>query len=95
MGGYKEASVFPRHECGFYKWNVNGQNAQVLVLASPLNGAALYIGREKKGHEGIKGTPLADYVGTVVHDHDRTFYSYGTRHQECTQHDCRYLIDSK
>lgn len=79
----------------FTNANVNGRNAQVLVLASPLNGAALYIGREKKGHEGIKGTPLADYVGTVVHDHDRTFYSYGTRHQECTQHDCRYLIDSK
>ena len=34
-------------------------------------------------------------MGTVVHDHDRTFYRYGTRHQECTQHDCRYLIGSK
>ena len=85
----------PVMNADFTNANVNGRNAQVLVLASPLNGAALYIGREKKGHEGIKGTPLADYVGTVVHDHDRTFYSYGTRHQECTQHDCRYLIDSK
>ena len=54
----------------FTNANVNGRNAQVLVPASPLNGAALYIGREKKGHEGIKGTPLADYVGTVVHDHE-------------------------
>ena len=85
----------PVMNADFTNANVNGRNAQVLVLASPLNGAALYIGREKKGHEGIKGTPLADYVDTVVHDHDRTFYSYGTRHQECTQHDCRYLIDSK
>ena len=57
----------------FTNANVNGQSAQVLVLASPVNGAALYIGREKKGHEGVKGTPLEDYTGTVVHDHDRTF----------------------
>jgi len=30
----------------------------------------------------------------VVHDHDTTFYKYGTGHQECTQHDIRYLIGS-
>ena len=64
---------------------VNGKGMQVLVLASPSENAALYIGREKKGHAGVIGTPLADYVGTVVHDHDKTFYSYGTDHQECTQ----------
>ena len=85
----------PVMNADFTNANVNGHSAQVLVLASPVNGAVMYIGREKKGHVGIKGTPLADYVGTVVHDHDRTFYSYGTRHQECTQHDCRYLIGSK
>lgn len=67
----------------------------MLVLASPINGVALYIGREKKGHEGIKGPPLENYVGTVVHDHDKTFYKYGTGHQECTQHDCRYLLGSR
>ncbi len=33
-------------------------------------------------------------MGTVVHDHDKTFYSYGIGHQECTQHDIRYLIGS-
>lgn len=27
--------------------------------------------------------------------HDKTFYRYGTKHQECTQHDCRYLIGSE
>ena len=85
----------PVMNADFTNANVNGHSAQVLVLASPVNGAVMYIGREKKGHEGIKGTPLADYAGCVVHDHDRTFYSYGTRHQECTQHDCRYLIASK
>lgn len=54
----------------------------------------MYIGREKKGHEGIKGTPLESYMGIVVHDHDRSFYRYGTGHQECMQHNCRYLTGS-
>ena len=85
----------PVMNADFTNANINGGSAQVLVLASPIDNAALYIGREKKGHEGIKGTPLENYVGTVVHDHDKTFYSYGTKHQECTQHDCRYLTGSE
>lgn len=52
------------------------------------------IGREKKGHKGVEGTSLENYAGTIVHDHDTTFYKYGTGHQECTQHDIRYLIGS-
>ena len=84
----------PVMNADFTNANVNGKSAQVLVLASPSADAALYIAREKKGHEGIKGTPLEEYAGIVVHDHDKTFYSYGTGHQECTQHDCRYLIGS-
>ncbi len=72
----------------------NGKSAQVPVLASPSADVAPYIGREKKGHEGIKGTPLESYVGIVVHDHDRTFYRYGTGHQEGMQHNCRYLTGS-
>lgn len=90
----KELMLSPVMNADFTNANVNGKSAQVLVLASPSADAALYIAREKKGHEGIKGTPLEDYVGILVHDHDRTFYSYGTGHQECTQHDCRYLIGS-
>ena len=42
----------------------------------------------------MKGTPLENYAGTIVHDHDTTFYKYGTGHQECTQHDIRYLTGS-
>lgn len=78
----------------FTNASVNGKQAQVLVLASPSENVAMYIGREHKGHEGIQGTPLADYVGICVHDHDKTFYHYGVGHQECTQHDIRYLIGS-
>lgn len=90
----KKLLYSPVMNADFTNANVNGQSAQVLVLASPVEDVALYIGREKKGHKGVKGTPLEHYVGTVVHDHDKTFYSYGSRHQECTQHDCRYLIGS-
>lgn len=64
------------------------------MLASPSANAALYIGREKKGHKGVEGTPLENYAGTLVHDHDTAFYRCGTGHQECTQHDIRYLIGS-
>lgn len=91
----KKLMTSPVMNADFTNANVNGGSAQVLVLASPQENVALYIGREKKGHEGVKGTPLEDYVGTVVHDHDKTFYRYGIRHQECLQHDCRYLIGSK
>jgi len=78
----------------FTNASVNGKSAQVLVPASPCSDAALYIGREKKGHKGVEGTPLENYAGTIIHDHDTTFYKYGTGHQECTQHDIRYLIGS-
>ena len=91
----KKLMQSPVMNADFTNARVNGQSAQVLVLASPTADVALYIGREKKGHKGIEGTPLERYAGTVVHDHDQTFYRYGTRHQECTQHDCRYLIGSE
>ena len=52
------------------------------------------ITRAKKGHEGVKGTVAEDYQGILVHDHDITFYSYGTEHQECLAHVLRYLKDS-
>lgn len=72
---------------------VNGKNAYVFVCATP-DGSALYFAREKKGHEGVKGTPVEDYQGILVHDHEKTFYHYGTDHQECLAHILRYLKDS-
>lgn len=71
----------------------NGKNAYVYVCATP-DGGALYFAREKKGHEGVKGTVAEDYQGILVHDHDKTFYHYGTGHQECLAHILRYLKDS-
>lgn len=71
----------------------NGKTCQVYVCATP-DGKALYFAREKKGHEGVKGTVTEDYQGILVHDHDITFYSYGGDHQECLAHVLRYLKDS-
>ena len=48
----------------------------------------------KKGIEGVKDTVTEDYQGILVHDHDRTFYNYGTDHQECLAHVLRYLKGS-
>ena len=71
----------------------NGKGCQIYVCATP-DGKALYFAREKKGHEGVKDTVTEDYQGILVHDHDRTFYNYGTDHQECLAHVLRYLKGS-
>ena len=72
---------------------VNGKNAYVFVCAVP-DGDVLYFVRGKKGHEGVKGTVVEDYQGILVHDHEATFYNYGSDHQECLAHVLRYLKDS-
>ena len=71
---------------------VNGINMAVLVCANDTG--VIYFAKENKGHEGIKGTPLEIYQGTLIHDHDKTFYNYGSNHQECLEHVRRYLKDS-
>ena len=48
----------------------------------------------KRGHEGVKGTVTEDFRGILVHDHEITFYRYGSAHQECLAHVERYLKDS-
>ena len=72
---------------------VNGKSAYVFICATP-DGKAMYFAREKKGHEGVKGTVVEEYQGTLVHDHESTFFNYGNDHQECLAHVLRYLKDS-
>ena len=72
---------------------VNGKSAYVFICATP-DGKALYFAREKKGHEGVKGTVVEEYQGTLIHDHESTFFNYGSDHQECLAHVLRYLKDS-
>jgi hypothetical protein len=71
---------------------VNGKQSQVLVCGN--ESTHMFYARAKKGHEGVKGTPLEHHQGTLMHDHDITFYSYGKLHQECLVHILRYLIGS-
>jgi hypothetical protein len=70
----------------------NGKQSAVLVCGIPE--AVAYFARLHKGHMGIVGTPVEDYMGTLVHDHDKTFYNYGLNHQECNSHPLRYLKGS-
>lgn len=71
---------------------VNGENKQVFVCC--IDGKTMYFARESKGHEGVKGTPVETFGGIIVHDHDKTYYNYGSDHQECMVHILRYLKDS-
>ncbi len=69
-----------------------GNNSNVGVCAAP--GNAMYFAREHKGHKGVAGSPAEDYQNILVHDHDKTFYNYGSDHQECAAHVLRYLKNS-
>ena len=55
----------------------------------------LYQGRTKKGDEGIKGSPLEYYGGTLVSDHEAAIIKHGKRHQECLAHVERYARGSE
>lgn len=89
---FADLLLAPVMNTDFTSARLNGKNIQVAVCAN--EDTALYFARKKKGHEGVKGTPVEDYQGILVHDHDTTFYSYGSDHQECLVHILRYLKDS-
>lgn len=76
----------------FTRARVNGKNVNVFICATPHK--AGYYAKEHKGHEGIKDTPAELNSNIHVHDHDVTFYKYGSLHQECLIHILRYLLDS-
>ena len=76
----------------FTNARVNGKSAQVFICATPE--VTMYFAREQKGHKGMVDTPVEQYHGILVHDHDVTFYNYGDNHQECLSHVIRYLKDS-
>lgn len=71
---------------------INGKGGFVIICATP--GEMQYYYRKNKGHTGIAGTPVEGNEFILVHDHDKTYYSYGSDHQECLAHVLRYLKDS-
>ena len=86
---YSMLLLAPSMHTDFTPGRVNGKNVQVLICTNP--NETLYCFSEHKGHAGIKGTPVEEYLQTLVHDHDITFYNYGGDHQECLAHVLRYL----
>ncbi len=70
---------------------LDGKNKQVLICS---NGESVfYLFRDHKGHKGIADSPVQGYTGILIHDHDITFYTYGSAHQECLIHELRYLAE--
>jgi len=88
---FADMMLAPSMNVDFSTARVNGKNMAVFVCAN--DDHVLYFAKEHKGHEGVKGTPLEDYQNAVTHDHDITFYKYGSKHQECLEHIRRYLKD--
>lgn len=66
-----------------------GKQSAVIITATD-DGKVLYQGRSKKGDEGVKGSPVEYYSGTVVSDHEAALIKHGDRHQECLAHVKRY-----
>lgn len=62
-----------------YIYNFNSKNS------------AIYKASEKKGLKPLEESLLKDYQGTIVHDHDMSYYSFGGGHQECNVHILRAL----
>ena len=71
---------------------VNGKSAFVYVTTD--KDKVMFNMSLHKGHQGVSNTPVYNSLGTIVHDHDLTFYNYGKNHQECLAHILRYLQSS-
>lgn len=70
--------------------NINGKRKAVILCTDKEQ--VLYQHLDHKGHVGLSPTPVKDFKGTIVHDHDKSYYSYGSSHQECIAHKFRYLV---
>ena len=70
--------------------NINGIRKAVILCTNKEQ--VLYQHVDHKGHDGLLQTPVKNFNGTIVHDHDRSYYSYGSSHQECLAHVLRYLL---
>ncbi len=74
---------------------INGEKWNIYVTANNTN--VIYTLSKVKGIEGIKATPLKNYLNVVIHDHDRSYYNEEfafSGHQECIAHLLRYLQNS-
>lgn len=90
---FLELSASPVLHSDFTFGRVRGKQGAVIICATP-DGKVLYQARTKKGNEGVKGSPLEFYGGTLVSDHEAAIIKHGSRHQECLAHVERYVRGS-
>ena len=65
------------------------------VFVSSNGKEVLYQFREHKGDQGLKRTPVENYMFVLIHDHDVTYFKYGGDHQKCVVHEQRYVKGSE
>ena len=82
----------PTLHADFTFGRMNGKQTTAIICAS--GDAVLYQGREKKGDEGVKGSPLEFYEGTLISDHEAALTKHGSRNQECMIHVNRHAVSS-
>ena len=87
---FLELMSAPVMHADFTFGRVAGKQGAVMITATP-DGKIMYQARSKKGDEGVKGSPLEFYEGTVVSDHESAIIKHGKRHQECLAHISRYM----
>jgi len=71
---------------------MNGGQTAVIICAT--GDTVLYQGRTKKGDEGVAGSPLEYYNGTLISDHEAALIKHGSKNQECMTHVKRHVISS-
>ncbi len=68
------------------------ENKNMSVRNYSTDECVLFCPTEGKSKKYIEETSiLNNYTGTLVHDHETSMYSYGTKHVECNVHVARYL----
>jgi len=70
--------------------NINGKNHQ-LHNYSDNKYTLQYVSESKSKDAIIKLGFLPNYMGTLIHDHNKVQYNFGTNHAECNAHILRYL----
>ena len=70
--------------------NINGKNHQLHNYSN--DKYTLQYVHESKSKDAMEELGfLPNYVGTLIHDHNKVQYNFGTNHGECNAHILRYL----
>jgi Transposase IS66 family/Family of unknown function (DUF6444) len=70
--------------------NINGKNNQLHSYSN--DKYTLQYVHESKSKEAMEELGfLPEYLGTLIHDHNKVQYNFGTKHGECNAHILRYL----